>query len=81
MKSSSLSAAKTWVRSGNGIGASLLRRAVLSFPWMTGKTVLAIYWQALRLLLKRTPLYSHLPAQGSWRVARPTQKDAVDEKL
>ena len=29
MKSSSLSAAKTWVRSGNGIGASLLRRAVL----------------------------------------------------
>lgn len=25
----SLSAAKTWVRSGNGIGASLLRRAVL----------------------------------------------------
>ena len=48
---------------------------------MTGKTVLAIYWQALRLLLKRTPLYSHLPAQGSWRVARPMQKDAVDEKL
>lgn len=29
MKSSSLSAAKTWVRSSNGIGASLLRRAVL----------------------------------------------------
>ena len=58
-----------------------LHRHLLSFPWMTGKTVLAIYWQALRLLLKRTPLYSHLPAQGSWRVARPTQKDAVDEKL
>lgn len=48
---------------------------------MTGKTVLAIYWQALRLLLKRIPIYSHLPAEGAWRVARPMQKDAVDEKL
>ena len=63
------------------LNRSSLHRHLLSFPWMTGKTVLAIYWQALRLLLKRTPLYSHLPAQGSWRVARPTQKDAVDEKL
>jgi DUF1365 family protein len=63
------------------LNRSSLHQHLLSFPWMTGKTVLAIYWQALRLLLKRTPLYSHLPAQGSWRVARPMQKDAVDEKL
>ncbi len=51
---------------------------LLSFPWMTGKTLLAIYWQALRLLLKRTPLFPHQPAQGSVRVASP---DRPNEKL
>ena len=33
------------------LNRSSLHRHLLSFPWMTGKTVLAIYWQALRLLL------------------------------
>lgn len=55
-----------------------LHRYLLSFPWMTGKTLLAIYWQALRLLLKRTPLFPHQPAQGSVRVASP---DRPNEKL
>jgi DUF1365 family protein len=36
---------------------------------MTGKTLLGIYWQALRLLLKRLPLFSHKAANGEFRAA------------
>ena len=36
-----------------------LRALLLRIPVMTLKTVLAIYWQALRLWLKRMPLYNH----------------------
>ncbi|PWB31390.1 DUF1365 domain-containing protein [Pseudomonas sp. SDI] len=57
-----------------------LHRYLLRFPWMTGKTVLAIYWQALRLLLKRHPLYSHFPAQGNWRLARTRREESAHEK-
>jgi uncharacterized protein len=39
--------------------APALNRLLISFPWMTLKVVLAIYWQALRLWLKRIPFYSH----------------------
>jgi DUF1365 family protein len=48
---------------------SNLHRHLLAFPWMTGKTVLAIYWQALRLLLKRTPIFPHQAANGHIRTA------------
>jgi DUF1365 family protein len=34
------------------------------FPFMTLKVVAAIYWEALRLLLKRIPVFSHPPASG-----------------
>ena len=57
-----------------------LHRHLLSFPWMTGKTVLAIYWQALRLLLKRLPIFTHQAAAGSFSVARATCEEATDEK-
>ncbi|MDY1037513.1 DUF1365 domain-containing protein [Lelliottia sp. CFBP8978] len=48
-----------------------LTRAALNsllrcIPLMTLKTVLAIYWQALRLWLKRMPIYNH-PASRSER--------------
>lgn len=63
-----------------------LHRYLLQFPWMTAKTVLAIYWQALRLLLKRTPLFSHRAAEGVVRTARaqrpthPHRQEAVHEE-
>jgi DUF1365 family protein len=44
------------------LGRASLHRHLLAFPWMTAKTLLAIYWQALRLLLKRMPLFDHRPA-------------------
>jgi DUF1365 family protein len=58
-----------------------LHRHLRSFPWMTGKTVAAIYWQALRLLLKRLPLFRQRAAAGEWRVARPVVKEVPHEKL
>lgn len=59
---------------GLGLERQELNRASLhgylrSFPWMTGKTVLGIYWQALRLLLKRIPIFSHQAADGECRTA------------
>lgn len=54
---------------------SSLHKHLLSFPWMTGKTLLAIYWQALRLLIKRTPIFSPTAADGTHRTARPESPD------
>lgn len=34
-------------------------RVLLRFPFMTGKVIAAIYWQALRLWLKRVPFHTH----------------------
>ena len=47
------------------LDATALRRHVLAFPWMSLRTLGAIYWQAMRLLLKRTPLYAHTTRQSS----------------
>lgn len=39
--------------------ARTLRRALAMHPWMTAKVIGAIHWQALRLWLKRVPVYTH----------------------
>lgn len=36
-----------------------LARALLRYPFATGRVVAAIYWQALRLRLKRVPFHEH----------------------
>lgn len=41
------------------ISAKSLNRVLLRYPLMTIKVIAAIYWQALRLWLKKTPFYSH----------------------
>jgi len=39
--------------------ARSLHRALLSHPWMTAKVIFAIHWEALRLYLKRLPVFTH----------------------
>lgn len=58
-----------------------LHRYLRLFPWMTAKTCLAIYWQALRLLLKRAPIFAHQAAVGSVQTAIVPPKDHRHEIL
>jgi len=39
--------------------ARSVHRALLSHPWMTAKVIGAIHWEALRLYLKRVPVFAH----------------------
>jgi DUF1365 family protein len=45
--------------------ASSLNAALLNFPLMTAKVGLAIYWQALKLFIKRVPYYPHPGTTGT----------------
>lgn len=45
------------------INTANLARALLRFPAMTAQVIVAIHWQALRLWLKRVPLFTHHPTQ------------------
>ena len=39
--------------------ARSLHRALVSHPWMTAKVIGAIHWEALRLYLKKVPVFTH----------------------
>ncbi len=41
------------------ISAASLAGILLQHPWMTAKVAAAIYWEALKLWLKRNPFYDH----------------------
>ena len=41
------------------ITRSSLTRVLVRYPMMTGKVITMIYWQALRLVLKKTPFFTH----------------------
>lgn len=58
-----------------------LHRYLWHFPWMSAKTCLSIYWQALRLLLKRTPIFSHQAADGAFGIATAHNKEQHHEKF
>jgi len=47
------------------IGSASLARVLLRFPLMTARVIVAIYWQALRLWLKRSPVFPHPRKQGA----------------
>jgi len=62
------------------LSRTALHRHLLSFPWMTAKTCAAIYWQAVRLFVKRMPIFSHQAADGDFSTAAAQNKDRRHEK-
>jgi len=49
----------TMALSREEITAGSLNRILLLHPWMTAKVAGSIYWQALKLWLKKVPFYNH----------------------
>jgi len=43
----------------NELNARSLRQVLVHFPLMTVRVITAIYWQALRLWMKRVPFVPH----------------------
>jgi DUF1365 family protein len=39
--------------------AASIRRALIRFPWITAKVISAIHWEALKLYLKKAPVFTH----------------------
>jgi len=50
------------------IDRAALSRVLMLYPVMTLKVTTMIYWQALRLLIKKTPFFAH-PASGGGQAA------------
>lgn len=49
----------TLALSGEAVTRRSLHRVLWKFPFMTAKVALAIYWQALKLFIKRVPIHRH----------------------
>ena len=47
------------IQTRRAITRSSLNGVLLRYPVMTGKVIMMIYWQALRLVLKKTPFFAH----------------------
>ncbi|EPB6599167.1 TPA: DUF1365 domain-containing protein [Pseudomonas aeruginosa] len=62
------------------LDAAALRRHLLAFPWMSLRTVTAIYWQALRLLLKRIPVHDHQASVDCLSVGHIVQKESDHDR-
>lgn len=54
------------------INATSLNMILLQHPWMTAKVAAAIYWQALKLWIKRNPFYDHPASKVSDGLDQPT---------
>jgi uncharacterized protein len=59
--------------SGTSLAGTLLR-----FPWMTAKVIAAIHWEALRLWLKRVPVFDHPTRSRSARMAAAVQAETTE---
>ncbi len=54
------------------ISAASLNGILLQHPWMTAKVAGAIYWEALKLWLKRNPFYDHPATEKPGELDDPT---------
>ena len=39
--------------------APCIRRTLVRFPWVTAKVISAIHWEALKLFMKKAPVFTH----------------------
>lgn len=46
---------------------------ILAFPWMSLRTVTAIYWQALCLFVKRMPIHDHTASRDDLALGHPCE--------
>lgn len=46
------------------INRQMLSRVLLKYPAQTVRVITLIYWQALRLIYKKTPFYTHPQKKG-----------------
>jgi DUF1365 family protein len=54
------------------INAGSLAGILIEHPWMTAKVLLSIYWQALKLGVKKVPFHSH-PKHPEWPDNQPSK--------